>query len=77
MTVVECDARDCAHEPFRSHSVPAVIPKQLEEAHWTVIEVRDPKTGDRQIKYLCPGHKPRSRMEGGPPPLSVAGRASH
>ena len=38
-TLVDCDARGCAHEQFRSCSVPAVIDLQLLEAGWSIIEI--------------------------------------
>jgi len=76
MTIVTCDARACAAD-FRSCSIPKVIDQQLEAAKWTILISRDYQTGEKKRNELCPAHKPRPRMEGGPPMMGVPGRTSH
>jgi hypothetical protein len=81
ITIVTCDAKGCESTlgEFRTASIPKVIDAQLEAAKWTIIDTRDPKTNDKKRHELCPDHRPRPRMEGGPPPLVAGrdGRSSH
>jgi MOSC domain-containing protein YiiM len=87
VTIVDCDAAE-AHameEQFRSASIPKIIPEQLQLAGWTLLQVptgRKVNIGralvdETREAYLCPRHKPKGRMSGGPPPLSTMGRTSH
>ena len=57
-TLVDCDARGCTHEQFRSCSVPAVIDLQLLEAGWSIIEIEVKNTLAWETKILCPTHRP-------------------
>lgn len=88
MTIVQCDAKDCPPEyggEFRSASDPKakikgtnLIEIQLQNAGWTVLEMETAGYGSPKVKkYLCPEHKPKGRMSGGPPLMSVTGRSSH
>ena len=90
VTIVTCDAADRhdAHEmegEFRSASIPRVIGDQLAAAGWTITEAPTGKwinvgrgrVQEMRTVYLCPRHKPKGRMSGGPPPISVMGRTSH
>jgi hypothetical protein len=63
-TIVECDRLHCA-EQFRSSSLPRVVDAQLGAAGWTILELADPRTGERGKRYLCPEHKPPPRMSAG------------
>ena len=76
MTIVTCDAKGCTEE-FRSCSIPKVIDAQLEASKWTIFVTRDWKTGDKKRNELCPVHKPKGRMSGGPPLLAIPGRTMH
>ena len=79
MSTVTCDIKNgCSGDPFRSSSPKNLIEPQLAAAGWTILALRDSRTGDRlPKKYLCPTHRPPSRMSGGPDPGSVLGRSSH
>jgi len=89
MLFVRCDAKDCDHDPFLTASdvkakvkdnlgkSRSLIDVQLSLAGWTQTEVEIDRIGTKKRVDLCPGHRPKGRMSGGPPPLSVMGRTSH
>ncbi len=88
VTIVQCDASGThfpEHGEFRSASIPKVIAEQLQLAGWTVTEaptgrwisVGRGRVQEMRTVYLCPDHKPRSRMDGGPPPVTTMRRTSH
>lgn len=89
VTLVTCDAarEHTPEDEFRSASLPKVIAEQLQLAGWTVMEAPTGKKinagvgrsmiDEKRTVYLCPKCKPKGRMSGGPPPLSIMGRTSH
>jgi hypothetical protein len=58
MTIVDCDAKGCTHEQFRSASIPKMIDVQLLQAGWSLIEIEVPRTLTWEAKILCPNHRP-------------------
>lgn len=58
MTLVDCDAKGCKHEQFRSCSIPKVIDQQLLLAGWSLIEIEVPGSLTWEPKILCPNHRP-------------------
>ena len=58
MTLVDCDARGCKHEQFRSCSIPKVIDQQLLLAGWSLIEIEVKGSLSWEPKILCPNHRP-------------------
>jgi hypothetical protein len=88
VTLVSCDAAGAhlpEHGEFRSASIPKVIAEQLQLAGWSITEaptgrwisVGRGRIQEMRTVYLCPDHKPKPRMDGGPPLISTMGRTSH